>query len=84
MTEPNADKLKAFGVRIYVFAVGSYIDGIDELVRVAGRSSKPDEKKDYLFRLTNYNQFWNFSRLVVTKLESTGKYISLSPEPSPC
>lgn len=82
-TKRNADRLKAFGVSIYVFAVGSYIPGIGEMVQVAGSktSSKPD---GYLFRLTNYNQFWNFSSLVVTKLASSGKYISLSPAPSPC
>ena len=84
LTVPNAKRLKKSGAYIYVFAVGDYIDGIGELVQVAGSSSKPDDYQDYLFRLTNYNQFWNFSRLVVTKLESTGKYISLSPEPSPC
>ena len=84
MTVPNAQRLKKSGADIYVFAVGSYIHGIGEMVQVAGSSSKPHDYQDYLFRLTNYNQFWNFSRLVVTKLESTGKYISLSPEPSPC
>ena len=83
LTVPNADRLKALGVHIYVFAVGSYIRGIGEMVQVAGSSSS-SELDGYLFRLTNYNQFLNFSRLVVTKLASSGKYISLSPEPSPC
>lgn len=86
LTVPNADRLKRLGVHIYVFAVGSYIPGIGEMVQVAGSSSssKPDDYQNYLFRLTNYNQFWNFSSLVVTKLASSGKYISLSPAPSPC
>ncbi|XP_073228233.1 collagen alpha-1(VI) chain-like [Porites lutea] len=83
LTKPNADKLKALGVHIYVFAVGSYIDGIGEMVQLAGSkySTKPD---DFLFRIKGYHQLWEFTKLVVTKLASTGKYISLSPAPSPC
>ena len=83
LTVPNADKLKRLGVHIYVFAVGSYISGIGEMVQVAGSrfSTKPD---DYLFRIKGYHQLWEFTKLVVTKLASTGKYISLSPQPSPC
>ncbi|XP_073227422.1 integrin alpha-D-like [Porites lutea] len=83
LTVPNADKLKTLGVHIYVFAVGSYIPGIGEMVQVAGSkySTKPD---DYLFRIKGYHQLWEFTKLVVTKLASTGKYISLSPAPSPC
>ena len=83
LTVPNADRLKRLGVHIYVFAVGSYIPGIGEMVQVAGSSSNrnPDE---YLFRIKGYHQLWEFTKLVVTKLASTGKYISLSPEPSPC
>ena len=83
LTVPNADKLKRLGVNIYVFAVGDYIPGIGEMVQVAGSkdSTKPDP---YLFRLKGYPQLWEFTKLVVTKLASTGKYISLSPQPSPC
>ena len=79
----NVDRWKELGVHIYVFAVGSYIPRIGEMVQVAGSScnTKPD---DYLFRINSYHQLWEFSQLVVTKLASTGKYISLSPEPSPC
>ena len=83
LTKPNADKLKAFGVHIYVFAVGSYISGIGEMVQVAGSSSssKPD---GYLFRVTDYGALAKFSELLVKKVASTGKYISISPDPSPC
>ena len=83
LTVPNADSLKRLGVHIYVFAVGSYIPGIGEMVQVAGSSSNrnPDE---YLFRIKGYHQLWEFTKLVVTKLASTGNYISLSPQPSPC
>ena len=83
LTVPNADKLKRLGVHIYVFAVGSYISGIGEMVQVAGSSSNPNPD-DYLFRIKGYHQLWEFTKLVVTKLASTGKYISLSPQPSPC
>ena len=83
LTVPNADKLKRLGVNIYVFAVGSYISGIGEMVQVAG-TTKKDDYEDYLFRIKGYHQLWEFTKLVVTKLASTGKYISLSPEPSPC
>ena len=83
LTIPNADKLKKLGVHIYVFAVGSYISGIGEMVQVAGSSSNPNPD-DYLFRIKGYHQLWEFTKLVVTKLASTGKYISLSPQPSPC
>ena len=83
LTVPNAKNLKSSGARIYVFGVADYIPGIGEMVQVAGDNSSPN-RDDYLFRLTNYDQFWNFSALVVTKLASTGKYISLSPEPCPC
>ena len=83
LTVSNADKLKRLGVNIYVFAVGDYIPGIGEMVQVAGSkdSTKPDP---YLFRIKGYHQLWEFTKLVVTKLASTGKYISLSPQPSPC
>lgn len=83
LTIPNADKLKKLGVHIYVFAVGSYISGIGEMVQVAG-TTKKDDYEDYLFRIKGYHQLWEFTKLVVTKLASTGKYISLSPQPSPC
>ena len=44
-TVPNANALKKSGVEIYVVAVGSYVDGIDEMVKVA---SYPPQ--NYLFR----------------------------------
>ena len=76
-TVSKATILKNFGVNIYVFAVGSYIPGIGEMVQVAGNSSstKPD---GHLFRLDGYEEFWEFSKLVVEKVAS-----SLSPDPSP-
>ena len=83
LTKPNADRLKAFGVHIYVFAVGRYIRGIGEMAQVAGNisSTEPD---DYLFRVQDYGALAKFSELLVKKVASTGKYISISPDPSPC
>ena len=83
LTKRNADKLKALGVHIYVLAVGSYISGIGEMVQVAGSSSssKPDR---YLFRVNDFGALAKFSELLVKKVASTGKYISISPYPSPC
>ena len=53
------------------------------MVQVAGisSSSKPD---GYLFRVTDYGELAKFSELLVKKVASTGKYISISPDPSPC
>ena len=84
LTKRNADKLKGLGVHIYVFAVGSYIPGIGEMVQLAGSKYSGPKPDDYLFRIKGYHQLWEFTKLVVTKFASTGKYISLSPAPSPC
>ena len=71
------------GVHIYVFAVGSYITGIGEMAQVAGSSSST-EPDGYLFRVRDYGELAKFSELVVRRVASTGKYISISPDPSPC
>ena len=85
LTVRKATNLKNFGVNIYVFAVGSYIPGIGEMVQVAGNisSTKPD---GHLFRVEGYEELAEFSKLVVEKVASTGKYrhSSLNPDPSPC
>ena len=83
LTVRKARNLKTFGVNIYVFAVGSYIPGIGEMVRVAGNSSS-SEKSGHLFRLNGYEELWEFSKLVVEKVDSTGRYRNVSPDPSPC
>lgn len=46
LTIPKANALKGIGVDIYVVAVGRYISGIDEMVKVA--SSPPE---NYVFRV---------------------------------
>ena len=83
LTKLNADRLKGMGVHIYVFAVGSYISGIGEMAQVAGSSSST-EPDGYLFRVSDYGELAKFSELVVRRIASTGKYISISPDPSPC
>ena len=84
MTIPNAEKLKNMGVEIHVVAVGSYITGIGEMVKVAGSSNPFKLPEDFLFRVRNYQGFWEVTKLMVKKMASTGRYTSLSPYPSPC
>ena len=72
------------GVEIYVIAVGSYIKGIGEMVKVAGSSNPFKLPEDYLFRVHNYKGFWEVTKLIVKKMVDTGRYTSLSPYPSPC
>lgn len=77
LTVPNAKALKAIGVDIYVVGVGSYIHGIDEMVKIA---SFPPQ--DYLFRVKNLKGFWEIIQLIV-KLISPGKYQVVNYDP-PC
>ena len=83
LTQSKAKRLKAMGVNIFVFAVGSYITGIGEMVQIAGNmsSTEPDY---HLFRVNGYKHLAKFSKLVVEKVASSGKYRSLSPDPAPC
>ena len=72
------------GIEIYVVAVGSYIPGIGEMVKVAGSNDPFMRPGDYLFRVHNNRGLWQVTKLIVQKMASTGKYVSLSPHPSPC
>lgn len=67
-TVPNAKALKDIGADIYVVAVGSYIHGIDEMVRVA---SYPPEK--YMFRVQKLQNFLEVVKLVIKEV-SPGNY----------
>ncbi len=58
MTIPNANLLKNAGVEIFVVAVGNYISGIEELVKVAS----PDPK-EHVFRVANMSSFLNVTEL---------------------
>ena len=77
LTEANADALKDIGVEILVVGVGSYIDGIDEMVRIA---SYPPE--NYLFRVNSLQEFLEIVQLTV-QLVSHDNYHAVDYE-VPC
>ena len=77
LTVPNANALKSIGVDIFVVGVGSYIRGIDEMVKTA---SYPPQ--NYLFRVKSLKKFWEIIQLTV-KLVSPGNYIVVNYSP-PC
>ncbi|KAL9984352.1 hypothetical protein ACROYT_G006636 [Oculina patagonica] len=77
LTDDKARALKKSGVFIYVVAVGSYINGIDEMVKVA---SSPPEK--FLFRVEKLAKFWEVVKLIVKQI-SPGKYSIVNYDP-PC
>jgi len=68
LTIPKAQALKSSGVQIFVVAVGTYIYGIDEMVKVA---SYPPQQ--FLFRVKTVSSFWEIVKLVI-KQASPGKY----------
>ena len=74
---PNANALKASGVRIFVIAVGNAIDGIDEIVKVA---SHPPQ--DNLLRVANMGGFLDVVKLAVRRVYP-GKYQFVNYDP-PC
>lgn len=76
LTIPNANALKASGVTIYVVAVGDYISGIDEMVKVASNPSTD------LLRVKDYDEFWDLIQFTV-KVVSPGKYNVVDYKP-PC
>lgn len=79
-TIPKAQALKNMGVDIFVVAIGSYISGIDEIVKVAGRNGlAPD---DYLYRVADYSTFWKIVKLIVQQV-SPGKYAVLAGQYDP-
>ena len=77
LTVPNANALKTSGVDIYVVAVGNYIHGINEMVKVA---SYPPKK--FLFRVKDMQGFWNIIKLIVKEV-APGKYSIVNYDP-PC
>ena len=82
LTIDNADKLKNMGVQIFVVAVGSNINGIGEMVKVAGSSYRFMRPEDYLFRVRDYNGFLNVTKMVVKKV--SGKYVPVIPFSASC
>ena len=84
MTIPKANDLKNMGVEIFVVAVGSAINGIGEMVKVAGSGSPFMQPEDYLFRVNNYQGLLDFTKLIVQKMAATGNYKITGPYLSPC
>ena len=82
LTIPNADKLKNMGVAIYVVAVGPTINGIDEMVKVAGTNDPYMDPKKYLFRVTNYRGLLEVTKVVLKKV--SGKYVPAIPFSATC
>ena len=82
LTIPNADKLKNMGVAIYVVSVGSNMNGIGEMVKVAGSSYRIMRPEDYLFRVRDYDAFLKITKLIVKKV--SGKYVPVIPFSTPC
>ena len=68
LTIPKADALKNSGVQTFVVAVGTYIYGIDELMKVA---SYPP--KQFLFRVKELSGFWKIIKMIIKEV-SPGKY----------
>ena len=77
LTIPKANALKAIGVDIYVVAVGRYISGIDEMVKV---SSSPPE--NYVFRVEKNSALWKVVKLVIKQV-NPGKYPVLNGQYDP-
>ena len=77
LTIPKADALKNSEVQIFVVAVGTYINGIDEMVKVA---SYPPEQ--FLFKVKNLSGFWNLVKLIIKQVDP-GKYKILQGQYEP-
>ena len=78
-TVPRALALKKAGVKIFVVAVGSYIYGIDEMVRVA---SYPP--KDHLFRVGSLRGFLGIINLIIQKVSPSKYAIVKGQSKRPC
>ena len=77
LTIPRAKALKDSGVKIFVVAVGTYISGIDEMVKVA---SYPPER--FLFRVRTLSQFSDIVKLVIKKI-APGIYVIVQGQYDP-
>ena len=78
LTISKANALKGIGIDIYVVvAVGSHINGIDEMVKVA--SSPPE---NHMFRVQTLHEFWQVVKLVIRQVNS-GEYAVLNGQYDP-
>ena len=73
----EAQALKDVGIDIYVVAVGSHINGIDEMVKVA---SYPPE--NHMFRVQTLRDFWQVVKLAIKQV-TPGEYVILSGQYDP-
>ena len=76
-TISKAKALKDDGIDIYVVAVGSYINGIDEMVKVA--SSPPENR---MFRVQTLDEFWQVVKLAIKQV-NPGEYAVLNGKIDP-
>ena len=79
LTVLKAHTLKTAGVKIFVVAVGSYIHGIDEMVRVA---SYPP--RDHLFRVKKFDGFLQIIKLIIQKVSPSKYAIIKGRYTTPC
>ena len=77
LTIPKADALKKSGVQIFVVAVGTYINGIHEMVKVA--SYPPEE---FLFRVKDLSGFWKIIKMIIKQV-SRSKYTIVNGQYDP-
>ena len=76
-TISKAKALKDDGIDIYVVAVGSYINGIDEMVKVA--FSPPENR---MFRVQTLDEFWQVVKLAIKQV-NPGEYKVLNGKIDP-
>ena len=76
-TISKAKALKDDGIDIYVVAVGSYVNGIDEMVKVA--SSPPQNR---IFRVQTLDEFWQVVKLAIKQV-NPGEYKVLNGKIDP-
>ena len=62
-TVAKANELKIYGIEIFVVGVGSYINGIDEMMKV---SSSPPHR--HLFRVTTLGSFFQVVQLIIREV----------------
>ena len=77
LTISKAKALKDNGIDIYVVTVGSYITGIDEMVKVA--SSPPE---NHMFRVRTLGDFWQVVKLAIKQV-NPGEYAALNGQYDP-
>ena len=78
LTIPKANELKIIGVDIFVIGVGTYINGIDEMVKVA---SSPVNR---LFRVNTYRGLLEVVELIIKQVSPDKYAINNGQYEPPC